>query len=48
MSMEHYSALSANFRMTTVRDAKMSFHGPRYVQLTMNILSMVYYIFDKL
>lgn len=46
--MEHYSALSANFSMTTVRDAKMSFHGPHYVPPTMNISSMVYYVFDKL
>ena len=30
------------------RDAKVSFHGPHYVLLTMNILAMVYYIFDKL
>lgn len=29
-------------------DAKMSFHGPHYVLLTMNILAMPYYIFDKL
>lgn len=46
--MEHHPALSANFYMTRVRDAKMSFHGPHYVLLTMNISSMVYYIFDKL
>lgn len=30
------------------RNAKVSFHGPHYVLLTMNILAMVYYIFDKL
>jgi len=46
--MEHYTALSANFSMTIVRDTRMSFHGPHYVLLKMSILSMVCCVFDKL